>query len=123
MRWAILAVAAMFWTLHLLDVAPTLKAETRLPNVSSAVSVGAENGGDVAGLKDTLEKGLRARVSDDFAFIAVVVSMVETNQLPRSMVTGTFNWVRKNRSHKKYMVPYFEQVLRSRAAQAGISIP
>lgn len=79
-------------------------------------------GASVAGLKDTLEKGLRARLPQDFTFINKVVIMVKNDQLPKSMVLGTYHWVRKNRSHKKYLVAYFAQVLRSRAAQLGIQI-
>ncbi len=74
-------------------------------------------------LKEQLEKGLRARFPQEFAFIQTVVTMVENGQLPQDMVLSTFLWVRKNRSQKKFLVPYFERILRSRALQAGIVIP
>ena len=77
----------------------------------------------VASLRDQLEKGLKARLPADFAFINTVVVMVENNQLPLDLVQSSFLWVRKNRSHKKYMVAYFEQVLRRRALARGIEIP
>ena len=78
--------------------------------------------GEVAGLKDILEKGLKARLPQDFAFIGKVIAMVENNQLPRELVLGTFDWVRKNRGHKKYLVAYFAQVLRIRAKEIGVVI-
>jgi len=79
--------------------------------------------GEVAGLRDQLEKGLKARLPADFAFINTVIFMVETQQLPLDLVRSTFLWVRKNRSHKRYMMIYFERVLRLRAAERGIVIP
>ncbi len=74
-------------------------------------------------LKSQLENGLKARFPAEFAFIHTVVTMVENNQLPLDLVQSTFLWVRKNKYHKKYMVPYFERLLRSRAAERGITIP
>jgi len=74
-------------------------------------------------LKDQLEKGLKARFPQEFAFINTVVTMVESGQLPRDLVLSTFFWVRKNKYQKKYMVPYFERILRARAAEQGITIP
>lgn len=74
-------------------------------------------------LKDQLEKGLKARFPQEFAFINTVVTMVDNGQLPRDLVLSTFLWVRNNKYHKKYMVPYFERILRARAAERGITIP
>jgi hypothetical protein len=79
--------------------------------------------GDVADLQDRLEKGLKARLPEDFAFIGMVVQLVDTQQLPIDLVDSSFLWVRKNRAHKKYLVPYFERVLRLRAKERGITIP
>ena len=92
------------------------------PRSLHANDISSPTAADVAGLKDTLEKGLRAQLPQDLAFIAKVVTMVNNNELPVDVVIGTYNWVRKNRSYKKYMMPYFQQVLRSRAAQLGIQI-
>jgi hypothetical protein len=79
--------------------------------------------GQEAGLQDRLEKGLKARLPNEFSFISTVVTMVNNGQLPLDMVDSTFLWVRKNRSHKKYLVPYFERILRRRAEEKGINIP
>ena len=78
---------------------------------------------DVANLRDQLEKGLKARLPADFAFVNTVVTMVENRQLPLDLVRSSFLWVRKNRSNKRYMMFYFEQVLRKRAKAKGIIIP
>ena len=46
-------------------------------------------------LKDKLEKGLKARLPSEFAFIANVVSKVNDGTLPLSLVDSTFLWARK----------------------------
>jgi hypothetical protein len=74
-------------------------------------------------LREQLEKGLKARLPEEFAFIDTVVTMVDNGTLPRDMVDGVFFWVRQNRNQRKYMVPYFERLLRLKAKQAGIVIP
>jgi hypothetical protein len=74
-------------------------------------------------LRDQLETGLKARLPEEFAFIDTVVTLVDNGTLPRDMVDGVFFWVRKNRNQRKYMVPYFERLLRLKAKQAGIAIP
>ena len=78
---------------------------------------------DVASLQDTLEKGLKARFPEDFAYIRKVVKLVDDGVLTRSLVLGTFDWVRKTKvGKKKYLVPYFAQALKQRAAKEGIDI-
>ncbi|GIW90530.1 MAG: hypothetical protein KatS3mg109_0962 [Pirellulaceae bacterium] len=96
--------------------------------VSTGLFVGAhptpgQVSSGTATLKDQLEKGLKARFPQEFAFINTVVTMVDNGQLPRDIVMSTFLWVRKNRSNKKYLVPYFERILRARAQEVGITIP
>lgn len=86
----------------------------------AAVPRPSAHGAEVANLKDTLEKGLKARFPGDFQFIQKVVQMVQLNQLPLDMVLGTFHWVRTEKAHKKYKVPYFAKALRSRAKKKGI---
>ena len=76
--------------------------------------------GQVASLQEELENGLRAWRPQEFAFIAVVVGMVEGGQLPLSLVKGTFKWA--IRKHSNYPFPYFERALRLRAARRGIEI-
>ncbi len=73
----------------------------------------------VADLKKQLEAGLRARRPAEFAFIAKVVELVESDVLPRKLVNNTFLWARKK---KPYPFPYFKRALRILAAKLGISI-
>ena len=70
-------------------------------------------------LKDKLEKGLRARRPEEFAFIGRVVAMVDKGQLPLDLVRETFAWARKKRP---YPYPYFERALKIRAAAIGIEV-
>ncbi len=73
----------------------------------------------VAGLKDTLEKGLRLRRPVEFAFANRVVFLVQTNRLTRKLVLEAFSYARGKRP---YPYPYFERVMRARAAQVGVTI-
>jgi hypothetical protein len=70
-------------------------------------------------LKETLEKGLKARRPSEFAFIEHVVNKVENGQIPVTLVTSTFLWARR---HPGVPFPYFERGLRERAKKAGISL-
>ncbi len=78
---------------------------------------------EVATLQDQLEKGLRARLPKEFAFVKTVVTMVDNKQLSTELVLSTFHWARKKAKYKKYPFPYFEQALRVRAAKLGVPIP
>ena len=120
MRWMIAAPILILVAVYAVD--RHWLAEAMADNTPTIAPPPPTAGASVAGLKDTLEKGLRARLPQDFVFINKVVTMVKNDQLPSSVVLGTFHWVRKNRGHKKYLVAYFAQVLRSRAAQLGIQI-
>lgn len=91
----------------------TMGAETSIGSVAV----------EVATLKDQLEKGLRARLPKEFAFVQTVVTMVDNNQLSTELVLGTFHWARKKAKYKKYPFPYFEQALRARAAKIGVQVP
>ncbi len=78
---------------------------------------------EVATLRDRLEKGLKARLPEEFEFIDTVVTMVEAGSLPQTLVEKVFFYVRRTKSHKKYLVPYFEILLRQKASEEGIEIP
>jgi hypothetical protein len=73
----------------------------------------------IAGLRDQLEKGLKARLPREFAFIDRVVGMVDAEQLPYALVQNAFLWARGKRP---YPFPYFEMGLRKLAARQGIKI-
>lgn len=70
-------------------------------------------------LKDTLAKGLKARLPEEFAFVDRVVRMVDHGRLSREMVQSTFLWARKKSQHQ---FQYFEHGLRVRAQQAGVNL-
>ena len=70
-------------------------------------------------LKDVLEKGLRARRPEEFAFIATVLTHVNNGTLPRDLVEGTFLWARK---HPQNEFQYFEFALRDRAKKIGVTL-
>jgi len=70
-------------------------------------------------LKDTLEKGLKARRPNEFAFIAHVVHKVEQGKLPLELVNSTFLWARRQ---PDVPFPYFERGIRERAKRLGISL-
>ena len=75
--------------------------------------------GKTAGLKDRLERGLKARRPSEFQFIGRVVKLVEVGRLPIRLVNDTFFWARSRRSHP---FQYFEAALRLRAKRLGIEI-
>jgi hypothetical protein len=77
------------------------------------------SGVEVAGLRDQLAAGLRARLPSEFTFIAIVVDKVESNELPLDLVISTFQWARRK---QPYPFPYFEHALRLRAASRGIRL-
>ena len=50
---------------------------------------------NIAGLYDTLSKGLMARRPSEFQFIRKVVTYVDMDKLTRKMVLETFHWARR----------------------------
>lgn len=74
-------------------------------------------------LKDTLEKGLRARRPEEFQYLARVVEKVERRELPLDLVMSTFQWARQKTKHANFPFPYFVRALRERAAKLGLEAP
>lgn len=74
-------------------------------------------------LKDTLEKGLRARRPEEFQYLARVVQKVERQELPLELVMSTFQWARQKTKHANFPFPYFVRALRERAARLGLEAP
>jgi hypothetical protein len=70
-------------------------------------------------LKQQLQAGLLARTPDEIAFVDEVVSLVNSGDLPISLVQSTFIWARR---HRPYPMQYFERALRVRAAAFGIGL-
>jgi hypothetical protein len=77
--------------------------------------------GQIADLKDQLEKGLKCRRPQEFAFVAAVVTKVENGDITRQIVVETFSYARKKATKvgTKYAFPYFARALEERAKQAG----
>ena len=60
-------------------------------------------------LSDQLKLGLRARNSDDRAYIGRVVQAVERGKIPRRLVNAAYNYARRRRAN--YPLPYFRRAL------------
>jgi hypothetical protein len=86
---------------------------------AAAIRAADSGGAIVPTLKDKLEKGLKARLPSEFAFIASVVSKVDDGTLPLSLVDSTFLWARKKSNHQ---FEYFQQGLTLRAQKQGIAL-
>lgn len=71
-------------------------------------------------LKTTLEKGLKARRPEEFAFIKSVVAKVDAGLLPLDLVESTFLWARKKRQPNEFQ--YFRRALKVRAGKRGIAL-
>ena len=78
-----------------------------------------QRGAKSVNLQEALEKGLRARLPEEFEFIERVVTMVEKGTLPLDLVRSTFDWARDKRP---YPYRYFERGLKLRAARIGIVV-
>ena len=76
-------------------------------------------GAIVPTLKQQLQVGLLARTPEEQAFVDKVVAMVDSGDLPFSLVQSTFLWARR---HRPYPMQYFERGLRVRAHELGIDI-
>ena len=70
-------------------------------------------------LTDILDKGLKARLPTEFAFVDEVVSKVNDGTLPKPLVDSTFLWARKKEKHE---FQYFQQGLIIRAKQIGVAL-
>jgi hypothetical protein len=94
-------------------------AQKNLINQANKTTVDQKSKTDGAPtLKDTLEKGLKARQPEEFSFVRKVVRMVDTGRLPRSVVQSTFLWARD----KDHPFQYFQMGLTLRAQKMGISM-
>ena len=75
---------------------------------------------NTADLRETLEKGLFARLPEHFAFIDKVIAAIEQDKLPLPLVYSTYRWaLKQDRGRRIY---YFEQAMRQRAAKIGVDL-
>lgn len=79
---------------------------------------GANASGQVANLKDTLEKGLKCRLDREFRFVDRVVIAVNDGLLPEKTVLEMFSYARRKNQHRPFV--YFERGMIIRAAQLGV---
>lgn len=70
-------------------------------------------------LRQTLEKGLKARRPVEFRFVARVIELVEAGVLPKKTVQSTFLWARKKPDHP---FQYFQRALTIRAGLIGVQL-
>ena len=75
---------------------------------------------DIADLKTQLNSGLRCRRDIEFQFVELIVQMTNNGDLSVELVKGSFQYARKK---KPYPFPYFERVIRARAAEVGVTVP
>ena len=75
-------------------------------------------------LKTRLETGLKARRPQEFAFIALVVDLVELGVLPRRIVDISFIWARSRANERgvDYPMPYFQFAVTTLARRAKIRL-
>jgi hypothetical protein len=87
-----------------------------------AASPPSINGGGVSNLdlQSQLEKGLRARRPVEFAYIAEIVDLVDSGELPRDLVTSTFGWARRKSNRQ---LQYFQFALQARAKGLKVQLP
>jgi len=79
-----------------------------------------DGGGVTIDLKGQLEKGLKARRPVEFQYINQIMTLVENGKLPRSMVTSTFVWARKQPTRQ---LQAFQFALQVRAKGLNVQLP
>lgn len=87
-------------------------AEARQPEEMTA--------GKVADLKDTLEKGLKCRLPNEFRFVRRVVSVVEAGEFPEKDVLEIFTWARRKNERRPFV--YFERAMQIKAEKLGVAL-
>ena len=84
-----------------------------------------------ATLNETLRSVLKCRRPQEFAYVDLVTQKVDQGILPRALVLSMMTWAR-DRSRKEVLAgrrkndipfPYFQEGLRLRAAEIGVSLP
>lgn len=75
---------------------------------------------DVPKLQETLERGLYARLPEQYEFIAKVVLLVKQDKISPKLVYSTFQWSREYDKGRRYY--YFEAAMRKRASDLGVKI-
>jgi hypothetical protein len=77
--------------------------------------------GEQVTLRDTLEKGLRARTGRERQYIGRVVALVDQEVLSRELVLAVFSKARSR--YPDVPLPWFRFALAELAAKKGVQIP
>ncbi|MFT7641951.1 MAG: hypothetical protein ACI9G1_003707 [Pirellulaceae bacterium] len=89
------------------------------PSFRSALAPASVQAAEIADLQDQLENGLEAKTPAQIAFITLVVSKVDSGQLPLSIVYATFKWARP-KEPRAY--PYFQEAIRRQARKYNVNL-
>lgn len=76
--------------------------------------------GTVMGLEDRLKTGLKARRSEENAFIEGVARLVRSGELPAKLVDSTYLWALQRQQKHPYAL--FERALRIQAGRIGVEL-
>ena len=84
-----------------------------------------------ATLNEILRSVLKCRRPQEFAYVNLVAAKVDSGELPRALVLSMMDWARKRwrqeaesgRRKSDIPLPYFQQGLKLRAAEIGVSLP
>jgi hypothetical protein len=84
-----------------------------------------------ATLNEQLRSILKCRRPEEFAYVNLVTSKVDSGELPRAMVLSMMQWARKRARQdvespgykSDIPFPYFQEGLHRRAAEIGVSLP
>jgi hypothetical protein len=79
------------------------------------------DGSGVTGLtlQTQLEKGLRARRPVEFTYIDEIIKLVEKKELPRLLVTTTYQWAQRQPTRR---LQYFQFALQARARRQRLKV-
>jgi hypothetical protein len=84
-----------------------------------------------ATLNELLRSVLKCRRPEEFAYVNLITAKVDSGELPVAMVLSMMQWARKRsrqevESHRRNTdipFPYFQEGMRRRAAEIGVSLP
>ena len=84
-----------------------------------------------ATLNELLRSVLKCRRPEEFAYVNLVTAKVDAGELPVSLVLSMMKWARErarqevqnHRRNSDIPFPYFQEGLRRRASEIGVSLP
>ncbi len=82
-----------------------------------------ELNGDWRRYERQLQAVLRTRLLEEREFVARLVVLVQSEQIPKSLVDSAWLWVRNNRAGATYPFVYFERIIRLQSERTRIPLP